>query len=112
MCESDLGFEGVVLPSQKLDVSAVVGPQGPPGLLLFVAEEAVVALGKVVVQAAKELLPVTEEAFGRAGVVRLLEAKVFADVSVGVLVVKDVVPKGSAIGGIDTAKTTYHRSTK
>lgn len=100
----DLGFEGIVLPSQKLDVSTVVGPKGPLRLLLFVADEAVVALGKVMVQAAKEILPFVEEAFGWAAVGGLLEAKVFADVPVGVLVVEDVVPKGLACCVFDLAE--------
>jgi hypothetical protein len=108
----DLGFEGIVLPSQKLDMSTVVGPKGPLGLLLFVADEAVVALGKVMVQAAKEILPFVEEAFGWATVGGLLEAKVFADVPVGVLVVKDVVPKGSAFVQLMSGMSTYHLSTK
>ena len=78
-------------------MGAIVGTKGSLRLLvLSVAHEAVIALGKVMMQAAKEILSITEEAIRWATMGSPLEAEVLANVTVGVLVIEDVVPENLA----------------
>ena len=78
-------------------MGAIVGTKGLLSLLvLSVAHEVVIALGKMVMQATKEILSITEEAIRWAAMSSPLEAEVLANVTVGVLVIEDVVPSNLA----------------